>query len=93
MVERPVVEPVAAVAASALSVLAALVPVDVAVLPSAESAAAFVLAPSSALPASLLGASDCACCSAADGGCMASPMAVMGIVALTMDVHVIAQSR
>ena len=55
---------VAAVAPSALSVLAALVPVDVAVPSSAVSAVAFVLAPSSALPASLLGASDCACCSA-----------------------------
>lgn len=46
---------------SALSVLAALVPVDVAVLSSAESAVVFVLVPSSALSVSLLGA----CCSAA----------------------------
>ena len=84
---------VAVVVPAARSVLTALVPVDVAVLSSAESAVAFVLVPSSALPASLLGASDCACCSAADGGCMASPMAVMGIVALTMEVHAIAQSR
>lgn len=48
----------------ALSVLTALVPVDVAVLSSAVSAVAFVLAPSLALPVSLLAASDCACCSA-----------------------------
>lgn len=41
-----------------------LVPVDVAVLSSAVSAVAFVLVPSSALPASLLVASACACCSA-----------------------------
>lgn len=46
---------------SALSVLAVLVPVDVAMLSSAESAVAFVLVPSSALSVSLLGA----CCSAA----------------------------
>ena len=56
---------VAEVVPSALSVLAALVPVDVAVLSSAVSAVAFVLAPSSALPASLLVASACACCTAA----------------------------
>lgn len=56
--------PVAAVVPSALSVLTALVPVDVAVLSSAVSAVAFVLVPSSALPASLLVASACACCSA-----------------------------
>lgn len=49
---------------SALSVLTALVQVDVAVLSSAVSAVAFVLVPSSALPVSLLVASDCACCSA-----------------------------
>ena len=49
---------------SALSVLAVLVPVDVAVPSSAVSAVAFVLVPSSALPVSLLVASDCACCSA-----------------------------
>lgn len=48
----------------ALSVLTALVPVDVAVLSSAESAVAFVLVPSSALPVPLLVASACACCSA-----------------------------
>lgn len=53
--------PVAAVVPSALSVLAALVPVDVALLSPAVSAVAFVLAPSSALPVLLLGA----CCSAA----------------------------
>lgn len=55
----------AALVPSALSVLAALVPVDVAVLPSTVPAVAFVLAPSSALPVSLLVASACACCSAA----------------------------
>lgn len=49
---------------SALSVLTALVPVDVAVLSSAVSAVAFVMAPSSALPVSLLVASACACCPA-----------------------------
>lgn len=78
---------------SALSVLTALVPVDVAVLSSTVSAVAFVLAPSSALPMSLLVASACACCSAVAGGCMASAMAAMDIVAPTMDVHAIAQSR
>lgn len=56
--------PVAAVVASALSVLTALVPVDVAVLSSTESAVAFVLVSSSALPASPFVASACACCSA-----------------------------
>ena len=56
--------PVAAVVPSALSVLAVLVPVDVAMLSSAESAVAFVLVPSSALSVSLLVASACACCSA-----------------------------
>ena len=58
--------PVAAVVASALSVLAALVPVDVAVLSSTVSAATFVLVPSSALPVSPFVASACACCSAVD---------------------------
>lgn len=48
----------------ALSVLAALMPVDVAVLSSTVSAVAIVSVPSSALPASLLVASACACCSA-----------------------------
>lgn len=48
----------------ALSVLTALVPVDVAVLSSTVSAVVFALAPSSALPVSLLVASACACCSA-----------------------------
>ena len=85
--------PVAAVVPSALSVVTALVPVDVAVLSSTVSAVAFVLAPSSALPMSLFVASACACCSAVAGGWMASAMAAMGIVALTMDVHAIAQSR
>lgn len=59
--------PVVAVAASAVLASAGsvwLVPVDVAVLSSAESAVAFVLVPFSALPVSLLVASDCACCSA-----------------------------
>lgn len=54
----------AVVAPSALSVLAALVPVDVAVPSSAVSAVAFVLVPSSALPASLFVVSNRACCSA-----------------------------
>lgn len=58
-----VVVPVAAVAPPALSVLAALVPVDVAALSSTVSAVAFVLVPSSALPVSLLVASAWACCS------------------------------
>lgn len=40
-----------------------LVPVDVAVLSSAESAVTFVLVPSSASPVSMLVASACACCS------------------------------
>lgn len=53
---------VSVVLASAGSVW--LVPVDVAVLSSAESAAVFVLLPSSALSVSLLVASACACCSA-----------------------------
>lgn len=57
--------PVAAGVPSALSVLAALVPVDVAVPSSAVSAVAFALVPSSALPVSLLVASACDCCSAA----------------------------
>lgn len=83
----------AAVVPSALSVLVALVPVDVAALSSAVSAAAFVLVPSSTLPVSLFVASACACCSAVARGCMASAMAAMGNVALTMDVHEIAQSR
>lgn len=67
--------------------------VDVAVPSSTVSAFAFVLVPSSALPVSLLVASACACCSAVARGCMASAMAAMGIVALIMDVHAIAQSR
>ena len=84
---------VAAGMPSALFVLAAMVSVDVAALSSAVSAAAFVLAPSSALPVSLLVASACACCSAVARGWMASAMAAMGIVALTMDAHAIAQIR
>lgn len=56
--------PVAAAVASALSVLTALVPVDVAVLSSAVSAVAFVFVPSSALPASPVEESACARCSA-----------------------------
>lgn len=70
-----------------------LVPVDVAVLSSTVSAVAFALVPSSALPVPLLVASDCVCCSAVARGWMASAMAAMGIVELTMDVHAIAQSR
>lgn len=89
--------PVAAVGpalvASALSVLTALVPVDVAVLSSAVSAVAFALTPSPALPVSLLVASACACCTAVSWVWMASAMAAMGIVALTIDAHAIAQSR
>lgn len=85
--------PVAAVVASALSVLTALVPVDVAVPSSAVSAVAFVLVPSSALSVPLLVSAACACCSAVDRGCMVSAMAAIGIVAPTMDVHAIAQSR
>lgn len=49
----------------ALSVLVALMPVDVAVLSSAVSAVAFVLVPSSALSVSLLVVLACDCCSAA----------------------------
>lgn len=49
---------------SALSVLTALVPVDVAVPSSAVSAVVFALVPFSALPVSLFAASACACCSA-----------------------------
>ena len=56
--------PVAAVVPSALSVLTALAPVDVAVLFSTVSAVAFVLVPSSALSASLFVVSNRACCSA-----------------------------
>lgn len=53
-----------ALVASALSVLAALVPVDVAVPSSTVSAVVFVLVPSSALPVPLLVSAACACCSA-----------------------------
>lgn len=77
----------------ALSVLTALVPVDVAVLSPTVSAVAFALVPSSALPVSLLVASACVCCSAVARGCMAFAMAALGTVAPTMDVHAIAQSR
>ena len=83
----------AAVVPSALSVLTALMPVDVAVLSSTVSAVAFALAPSSALPVSPFVASACACCPAVARGWMASAMAAMGIVAPTMDVHAIAQNR
>lgn len=41
----------------------------------------------------LLAASACACCPAAARGWMASAMAAMGIVAPTVDVHAIAQSK
>lgn len=85
--------PGAAVVASALSVLAALVPVDVAVLSSTVSAVALVLVPSSALPVPLFVSAACACCPAVARGCMASAMAGIGNVALTMDVHAIAQRR
>lgn len=64
MVPGVAVVSVAAVVASALSVLAALVPVDVAVLSSAPSAVAFVLVPFSALPVSLFVSAARACCSA-----------------------------
>lgn len=83
----------AVVVPSALSVLTALVPVDVAVLSSTVSAVAFVLVPSSALPVSLFVSAACVCCSAVARGCMASAMAGIGIAELTMDVHAIAQSR
>ena len=89
----PVAAVVAALVAMALSVLAALAPVDVAVLSSMLSAAAFVLEQSSALPVSLFVVSACACCSAVARGCMASAMTGIGNVELTMDVHAIAQSR
>lgn len=56
---------VAAAVPSALSMLTALVPVDVAVLFSTVSTFAIVSVPSSALPVSLLVASACACCTAA----------------------------
>lgn len=56
--------PVAAVVPSAVSVLTALAPVNVAVLSSTVSAVAFVSVPSSALLASLFVVSACACCSA-----------------------------
>lgn len=49
---------------SVLSVLTALVPVDVAVLSSALSAVAFVLVPSSVLPVSPFVAPACDCSSA-----------------------------
>lgn len=81
---------VAAAVPVALSVLVALMPVDVAVLSSTVSAVAIVSVPSSALPVSLLVLSACACCSAVGRGWMASAMAAMGNVALTMDVHAIA---
>ena len=84
---------VAVVVPAARSVLTALVPVDVAVLSSRVSAVAFVSVPPSALPVPMLVASACACCSAVDRGWMASAMAATGIVALTMDVHAIAQNR
>lgn len=55
---------VAAVVASGLSALTALVPVDVAVLSSTEFVVVLVSVPSSALLVSPLVASACACCSA-----------------------------
>ena len=56
--------PVAAAVSSAFSVLAALVPVDVAVLSSMVSAVAPVLVPSSVLPVSPFVAPACDCSSA-----------------------------
>ena len=85
--------PVAVGVPSALSVLTALVSVDVAVLSSAESTVVFVLVPFSASPVRLFVALTCVCCSAVVRGWMASAMAATGIVALAMDVHAIAQSR
>lgn len=87
------VVPGMAVVPLALSVLAVLVSLDVAVLSSTVPAVALVLAPSSALPVLLFEVPACSCCSAVTWGCVASAMAAMGIVALTMDVHAIAQSR
>lgn len=58
------VVPVSVGVASALSVLAALMPVDVALLSPAVSAVAFVLVPSLALPVLLLVSAACACCPA-----------------------------
>ena len=55
---------VAAVVPSALSVLTALVPVDVAVPSSRVSAVAFVSVPSSALVVSPFVSAACDCCSA-----------------------------
>lgn len=52
-----------AVVSPPLSVLTALVPVDVAVLSSTVSAVALVLAPSSALVVSPFVSAACACCS------------------------------
>ena len=60
----PGVVVVSALVASALSVLTALVSVDVEVLFSTVSAVAFVLVPSSVLPVSPFVASACSCCSA-----------------------------
>lgn len=62
------VVPVAVALPSALSVLAALVSMNVAVLSSAVPVVAFVLVPSSALPVSLLVSASCACCSAVARG-------------------------
>lgn len=59
---------VAVVMPAVRSVLTALVPVDVAVLSSTVSAAAFVLVPSSALSVSLFVSASCACCSAVARG-------------------------
>ena len=58
----------AAAVPSALSVLTALAPVDVAVPSSTVSAVAFVSVPSSVLPVPLFVASDCACCPAVARG-------------------------
>lgn len=59
----------------------------------AFAAGVLALALSSALPVSLAVVSACACCLAVAWCWIASAMAAIGIVALTMDVHTIAQSR
>lgn len=64
--------------------VAAVVPVAAAV-PSALSVLTALVPVDVAAPSSTV--------SAVARGCMASAMAAMGIVALTMDVHAIAQSR
>lgn len=53
----------------------------------------FVLAPLSALPALPVVTAVCACYPTVARGCMASAVAAMGSVTLTMDAHAIAQSK